>query len=362
MAVAAFAAGAVGAGAALGWALGSASSWAGGGSTHAVWAAAAVVAAYAAREVGLLRLPIPSFAARCRSGGQVLPVAAQPGSCTAPARARLRHVRARGASRRSPPPSFSPTRPPARSPSAHSRGRAAAYSGAGWAARLGRRGRPVKQRRGPVAAAARRRTSHRPPRVPWRAGRGARCDRDAGRSRRGGAARPRLPIMSPIRLRALGAYSRGQVNGGVLQGKLRVNGVSTTSPEDANVDGTRVVVDTGSEFEIVDTGSLAVLRTLQLKGTEPALFDHWLVYRRVTTRRHLILYDLSTNRSRVIATVKIGAISRAPPSRGAGSSFWSRVGAGARCRGSTGGTSKRSQGPSDPDLGHTATRRSTGRP
>ena len=61
VAVAAFAAGAVGAGAALGWALGSASPWAGGGSTHAVWAAAAVVAAYAAREVGLLRLPVPQL-------------------------------------------------------------------------------------------------------------------------------------------------------------------------------------------------------------------------------------------------------------------------------------------------------------
>ena len=61
VAVAAFAAGAVGAGAVLGWALGSAASWAGGGSMHAVWAAAAVVAAYAAREVGLLRLPIPQL-------------------------------------------------------------------------------------------------------------------------------------------------------------------------------------------------------------------------------------------------------------------------------------------------------------
>ena len=47
------------------------------------------------------------------------------------------------------------------------------------------------------------------------------------------------------------------------------------------------------------------MRTLQLKGTEPALFGHWLVYRRVTTRRRLILYDLGTNQSRVIASVKM---------------------------------------------------------
>jgi Tol biopolymer transport system component len=97
-----------------------------------------------------------------------------------------------------------------------------------------------------------------------------------------------------------------EVTAGALQGKLRVNGVINDLPgKTPDVDGTRVVVDTGSEFEIVNTGSLAVLRTLQLKGTEPALFDHWLVYRRVTTRRRLILYDLSTNQSRVIATVKL---------------------------------------------------------
>jgi hypothetical protein len=61
IAVAAFTAGAVAAGAALGWALGSAGAWAGGGSAHAAWAAAAIVAAYAGREAGLLRLPVPQL-------------------------------------------------------------------------------------------------------------------------------------------------------------------------------------------------------------------------------------------------------------------------------------------------------------
>jgi len=61
IAVGAFAAGAVAAGAALGWALGSAAAWAGGGSTHAAWAAAAIVAAYAGREAGILRLPVPQL-------------------------------------------------------------------------------------------------------------------------------------------------------------------------------------------------------------------------------------------------------------------------------------------------------------
>src|SRR5947207_575695 len=61
IAVAAFAAGAVAAGAALGWALGSAAAWAGGGGAHAAWAAAAIVAAYAGREAGIIRLPVPQL-------------------------------------------------------------------------------------------------------------------------------------------------------------------------------------------------------------------------------------------------------------------------------------------------------------
>ena len=142
-----------------------------------------------------------------------------------------------------------------------------------------------------------------------------------------------------------------------------MNGVINDLPgKTPDVDGTRVVVDTGSEFEIVDTGSLAVLRTLQLKGTEPALFDHWLVYRRVTTRRHLILYDLSTNQSRVIATVKMRSDLGEPDISGRRVVvLGDRAGAGARS-GSTGGTSRRRAGSSRRRSGHTATRRSTGRP
>jgi hypothetical protein len=99
-----------------------------------------------------------------------------------------------------------------------------------------------------------------------------------------------------------------QVAGGVVQGKLRVNGVAHDLPgKTPDVDGTRVVVDTGNAFQIVDTGTLAVMRTLRFRGTEPALFRHWLVYRRVTDRRRLVLYNLGTNQSRVIATVKMRA-------------------------------------------------------
>ena len=160
-----------------------------------------------------------------------------------------------------------------------------------------------------------------------------------------------------------GVLAWDEVTGGVLQGKLRVNGVINDLPgKTPDVDGTRVVVDTGSEFEIVDTGSLAVLRTLQLKGTEPALFDHWLVYRRVTTRRRLILYDLSTNQSRVIATVKMRSDLGEPDISGRRVVF-SVTGQGPELDpGLPVRTSRRRAGSSRPRSGHTATRRSTGRP
>ena len=148
-----------------------------------------------------------------------------------------------------------------------------------------------------------------------------------------------------------GVLAWDEVAGGVLQGKLRVNGVINDLPgKTPDVDGTRVVVDTGSEFEIVDTGSLAVLRTLQLKGTEPALFDHWLVYRRVTTRRHLILYDLSTNQSRVIATVKMRSDLGEPDISGRRVVF-SVTGQGPELdQGLPVGRPDDAQGPPDPDL------------
>src|SRR4249920_1892107 len=269
IAVGAFAAGAVAAGAALGWALGSAGAWAGGGSAHAAWAAAAIVAAYAAREAGILRLPVPQLRRQVpQRWREILPL---------PATAFL------------------------------------------YGAGLGI---------GFVAATAGLRDWDEAADRFERAGRWLRAGGGGLRTANAGAMAALAGVLvattapaaavAAVRL-DLGSHhvadpSPGpghvlawdDVAGGVVQGKLRVNGVVNDLPgRTPDVDGTRVVVDTGSAFQIIDTGSLAVMRTLQLKGTEPALFDHWLVYRRITTKRRLILYDLGTNQSRVIASVKM---------------------------------------------------------
>jgi len=308
IAVAAFAAGAVAAGAALGWALGSAAAWAGGGGAHAAWAAAAIVAAYAGREAGIIRLPVPQLRRQVpQRWREVLPLPATSflygaglgvGFVTYVPVATLAAVVA----------AIVLADPAAGAV-------ALAASGAGRAIVL-------------VAATAGLRDWDMAADRFERAGRWLRADGGGLRTANAGAMAALAGVLvattapavavAAVRLdlgsRHVADPSPGpghvlawdEVAGGVVQGKLRVNGVVHDLPGRApDVDGTRVVVDTGSEFQIVDTGSLAVMRTLQLKGTEPALFDHWLVYRRVATRRRLILYDLGTNQSRVIASVKM---------------------------------------------------------
>ena len=308
VAVAAFAAGAVSAGAALGWALGSAASWAGGGSTHAVWVAAALVAGYAGREVGLLRLPVPQLRRQVpQRWREVLPLPATGflygaglgvGFITYVPVATFAAVVAAIV--------LADPAAGAVALGAFGLGRTAALVAAtaglrDWDAaadRFDRAGRWLRPRGGglrianasAMAALAGILVATAAP-----AAAVAAVQLDLG------SHHVADPSAGPA-----GVLAWDDVTGGVLQGKLRVNGVVNDLPgKTPDVDGTRVVVDTGSEFQIIDTGSLAVMRTLQLKGTEPALFDHWLVYRRVTTRRRLILYDLGTNQSRVIATVKM---------------------------------------------------------
>ena len=305
IAVAAFAAGAMGAGAALGWALGSAGAWAGGGSTHAAWAAAAIVAAYAGREAGILRLPVPQLRRQVpQRWREMLPL---------PATAFLYGAGlGLGFITYVPVATFAAVVAAVVLADPAAGAVALAAFGAGRAIVL-------------VAATAGLRDWDAAADRYERAGGWLRARGGGLRTANAGAmaalagvlvvtAAPAAAVAA-VRL-DLGSHhvadpSTGpghvlawdQVTGGVIQGKLRVNGVVHDLPgRTPDVDGTRVVVDTGSEFQIVDTGSLAVLRTLQLKGTEPALFDHWLVYRRVTTNRRLILYDLGTNQSRVIAT------------------------------------------------------------
>ena len=308
VAVAAFAAGSVAAGAALGWALGWASARAGGGGEHGAWAAAVVVAAYAAREAGLLRLPVPQLRHQVpQRWRELLPL---------PATAFL-YGAGLGVG--------FVTYVPVATLAAVAAAIALADPGAGMAAMAAfGAGRAIVL----VLATAGLRD--------WDAA-ADRFERAGGWLReRGGVLRTAnagalaalagllavtgvpaaatAAIQLDLGSRHVADPSPGpghvlawdQIAGGVVQGKLRVNGVVNDLPgKTPDVDGTRVVVDTGNAFEIIDTGTLAVMRTLPLRGTEPALFDHWLVYRRETTRRRLILYNLGTNQSRVIASVKM---------------------------------------------------------
>jgi hypothetical protein len=82
---------------------------------------------------------------------------------------------------------------------------------------------------------------------------------------------------------------------------------------DPDLDGTRVVVDTGPSFEIIDTGTLAVQRTLTLVGNQPALSGNWLVYRRgAQSGRQIVLYNLTTDAEKVIAQTSYAADLGAP--------------------------------------------------
>lgn len=308
VAVAAFAAGSVAAGAAVGWALGWAAAHAGGGGEHGAWAAAAVVAAYAGREVGLLRLPVPQLRRQVpQRWREVLPLPATSflygaglgvGFVTYVPVATLAAVAAAIA---------------LADPGAGMVGLGAFGGGraivlvlatAGlrdWdtaADRFERAGGWLRDRGGVLRTA----------------NAGAMATLAGLLAATGVPATAAAAIQLDLGSRHVADPSPGpghvlawdQVAGGVVHGKLRVNGVVHDLPgKTPDVDGTRVVVDTGSEFQILDTHSLAVMRTLPLRGTQPALFDHWLVYRRETTRRRLILYNLGTHRSQIIASVKM---------------------------------------------------------
>ena len=120
------------------------------------------------------------------------------------------------------------------------------------------------------------------------------------------------PVADPSASPGLLAFNRINPDGS-LTGVLRSGSVFTDLPGiNPDLDGTRVVVDTGPSFEIIDTGTMAVLRTLPLIGNQPALSGNWLVYRRgQSSGREIVLYDLNTNTEKVIAsapfTVDLGA-------------------------------------------------------
>jgi hypothetical protein len=120
------------------------------------------------------------------------------------------------------------------------------------------------------------------------------------------------PVADPSASPGLLAFDRVNSDGS-LTGVLRAGGVLSDLPGiNPDLDGTRVVVDTGPAFEIIDTDTMSMLRTLPLVGNQPALSGNWLVYRRnAKAGRQIVLYDISTDTEKVIAqtlyTVDLGA-------------------------------------------------------
>jgi hypothetical protein len=121
------------------------------------------------------------------------------------------------------------------------------------------------------------------------------------------------PVADPSAATGLLVFNRVNPDGS-LTGVLR-SGTVFTDLDGINpdLDGTRVVVDTGPAFEIIDTDGMSVLRTLTLAGNQPALSGNWLAYRRgVSSGRQIVLYNLATDTSKVIAQAPFAADLGAP--------------------------------------------------
>lgn len=98
------------------------------------------------------------------------------------------------------------------------------------------------------------------------------------------------------------AFDRVNADGS-LTGVVRINGTFTDLPGiTPDVDGHRVIVDRGPDFQIVDLTTMNVLRTIAIKGTEPALSGRWVVFRRtLPSGKFIVLFNLDTSNERVIA-------------------------------------------------------------
>jgi hypothetical protein len=114
------------------------------------------------------------------------------------------------------------------------------------------------------------------------------------------------PVADPSAAPGVLAFDRVNSDGS-LTGVVRYNGTFTDLPGiTPDVDGTRVVVDTGPGFEILDVTTMTVLQTLALSGRDPALSGNWLVYRRTHNgSRQIVLYDITDQTSRVIGHARL---------------------------------------------------------
>jgi hypothetical protein len=114
------------------------------------------------------------------------------------------------------------------------------------------------------------------------------------------------PVADPSAASGVLAFDRVNSDGS-LTGVVRYNGTSTDLPGiTPDVDGTRVIVDTGPDFEIIDVTTMTVLQTLALPGRDPALSGDWVVYRRIQSgTRQIVLYDIADQTSTVIGRARL---------------------------------------------------------
>ncbi|MDX6533194.1 MAG: hypothetical protein QOF68_938 [Gaiellales bacterium] len=90
---------------------------------------------------------------------------------------------------------------------------------------------------------------------------------------------------------------------GTITGVVRFGGTYTDLPGiTPDLDGHRVIVDRGPDFQIIDVTTMNVLRTIVTQGSEPALSDRFVVFRRSTSSgRFIVLFNLDTSKETVIA-------------------------------------------------------------
>jgi hypothetical protein len=96
-----------------------------------------------------------------------------------------------------------------------------------------------------------------------------------------------------------------RINGdGSLTGVVRMpDGTFTDLPGiTPDVDGNRVIVDRGPDFQIINLNTMAVVRTIVIAGQEPALSDRNVVFRRSTSAgRFIVMFNLDTAEETVIS-------------------------------------------------------------
>lgn len=111
------------------------------------------------------------------------------------------------------------------------------------------------------------------------------------------------PVADPSASGDYLAFDRINADGS-LTGVVRMpDGTFTDLPGTTpDVDGHRVIVDRGPDFQIINLTTMSVVRTIVTSGQEPALSDRYVVFRRTNSSgRFIVLFNLDTAKETVIS-------------------------------------------------------------